>query len=103
MVVAYRANAITAWVVRRVAKVPYANLVNLVLGRLVVPELLLENCTPERLSSAVGQLLRDPAVREAQLAGFAEALEKLGRGSPSPSLRAADEVLAVIGRRKAQT
>jgi lipid-A-disaccharide synthase len=98
MVVAYRANPFTAWLLRRVVKVPYANLVNLVLGRLVVPELLLEDCTPERLSSAVERLLCDAAARTAQRAGFAEAMTRLGRGGPSPSLRAADEVLAVIAR-----
>src|SRR5262249_48922461 len=99
MVVAYRTNPLTAWLLRRMVKVPYANLVNLVLGRAVVPELLLEDCTPERLSSAVERLLTDPAAREAQRGGFAEALDRLGRGGASPSLRAADEVLALIARR----
>jgi len=98
MVVAYRANPVTAWLVRRVVKVPYANLVNLVLGRGVVPELLQDDCTAERLSSAVIELLRGSEARARQRAGFAEALAQLGSGGTSPSLRAADEVLALIAR-----
>lgn len=100
MIVAYRTSPITAWVVRRLVKVSFANLVNLVLGRLLVPEMIMEDCVPERLSSAVAPLMLDEAARRTQRDGFAEALEKLGRGGASPSVRAADEVLAVIARRR---
>ena len=41
-VIAYRTNALTGWYLRRVVKAKYANLVNLILDRLAVPELLLE-------------------------------------------------------------
>src|SRR5260221_5803090 len=41
-----------SWWLRRVVKAPYANLVNIILGRLAVPELLLEECTADRISSA---------------------------------------------------
>jgi lipid-A-disaccharide synthase len=95
-VVAYRANPVTSWLVRRVAKVPYVNLINLVLGRELVPELLLEECTPDRLISPIERLMTDAAAREAQRAGFAEALDRLGRGGTSPSLNAADAVLGVM-------
>jgi lipid-A-disaccharide synthase len=98
MAVTYRVNRLTAWLVRRVVKVKYVNLVNLLLDRPLVPELLMEDCTPERLAAAMRRLLGDPAARDEQRRGFALALDRLGRGSFSPSLRAADEVLAVIER-----
>jgi lipid-A-disaccharide synthase len=95
-VIAYRTNALTGWYLRLVVKAKYANLVNLILDRLVVPELLLEECTPDRLSSALERLLADDDARRAQQAGYRECLAILGSGGMSPSLRAADQVLAVI-------
>jgi lipid-A-disaccharide synthase len=98
--VTYRVNRLTAWLVGRVIKVKYANLVNLLLDRLLVPELLMENCTPERLAAEARRLMTDQAVREEQRRGFAAALERLGRGQFSPSRRAAEEVLAAIARHR---
>jgi lipid-A-disaccharide synthase len=98
-VIAYRTNALTGWYLRRVVKAKYANLVNLILDRLVVPELLLEECTPDRLSSALEQLLVDETARRAQQAGYRECLVILGGEGMPPSERAADQVLAVIAER----
>ncbi len=102
-VIAYRTNAVTGWYLRRVVKAKYANLVNLILDRLVVPELLLEECTPDRLSLALEQLLGDESARRAQQSGYRECLTILGSGGISPSLRAADQVLAVIAERANRT
>jgi lipid-A-disaccharide synthase len=98
-VIAYRVNPVSGWLLKRIVKVPYANLVNLLVGREAVPEMLLERCTPEALSSELVPLFDDPAARAAQLEAYEAALTKLGAGGPSPSLRAADEVLRVIGMR----
>ncbi len=95
-VVAYRISALTHALVRHVVKVKYANLVNLVLDRPAVPELLQDECTPEKLGAALTRLIDDPDARAAQAASCEAALHALGYGSVSPSLRAADDVLAVI-------
>lgn len=98
-VIAYRTNPLTGWLLRRVVRAPYANLVNLILDRPLVPELLLEQCTPEALSLELDRLLGEETARAAQRAGYAEALHRLGAGGPSPSLRAADQVLAIMKAR----
>jgi lipid-A-disaccharide synthase len=98
-VVAYRANPLTGWLLRRLVKVRYANLVNLLIEREAVPELLLERCTPAALHSAVLMLLVDSGARARQKEAYVEALAKLGRGGASPSVRAADVVLKVIAER----
>jgi lipid-A-disaccharide synthase len=95
-VIAYRVNPLTGWLVERLVKVKYANLVNLVLDREAVPELLLERCTPEALESAMASLVSDAQARAAQIAAYDEALARLGKGGPAPSRRAADVVLTVI-------
>ena len=98
-VITYRVNWLTAMLARRLLKIKWATLTNLLLERCVVPELLQEACRPDTLAAAVSTLLTDPAARAAQRAGMAEALERLGLGGPSPSDRAAAAVLAAIERK----
>jgi len=98
-VIAYRINALTHAYVSRVVKVRYANLINVILGREAVPELLQYECTPEKLAAAIERLIADKAAREAQIAACQEALQVLGYGGTSPALRAAEDVLAAIARK----
>jgi lipid-A-disaccharide synthase len=98
-VIAYKMNPITGFLARRIVKTRFVNLVNVILDRLVVPELLLEECTADRLSSALDALLDDAAARAVQVAGYRESLARLGRGGTAPSLRAADTVLAIMRAR----
>ncbi len=94
-VVAYRVNGLTAWLARRLIKVRYVNLINIVLGREAVPERLQNACRPDVLAADIDVLLNDPLTRKNQAEAVAEALRILGRNDESPSLRAAREVLAV--------
>jgi lipid-A-disaccharide synthase len=97
MVVAYRLNPITAMIARRLVKVEYASLLNLLSGAEIVPELLQEDCTPARLSAALLPLLADPAAAELQRRRFRSALDSLRppSGGP-PSEAAAREVLRLL-------
>ena len=96
MVVAYKMNPVTGWLARRLIRTRYVNLMNLVLDRDAVPELLQGDCTPDKLAKALFRLLTDEAAQRAQRAAFTEALEKLGRDGPPPSERAAEVVLEVM-------
>jgi lipid-A-disaccharide synthase len=99
MIVAYRVNPLTHALLRRIVKVDYVNLINLVLGRDAVPELIQQDCTPEKLAAAVAHLMNDAGARAQQIEDCAEGLRRLGQGQ-SPGLRAADTVLAVIAAKK---
>ncbi|MDR6291344.1 lipid-A-disaccharide synthase [Inquilinus ginsengisoli] len=103
-VIAYLINPLTAFVVRRLLTTKYANLVNIMLDRPAVPELLQENCTPDKLAAAIDRLLTDPAAVAAQREAYAEvARMMLLPDGAVPGDRAADVVLDVIrqGRRPA--
>lgn len=102
MVIGYRLWGPTYWAVRRAAKIKFANLINLLLDRLVVPELLQSDCTPDRLEAALLPLLTDEEVRTTQLAGFIQALSQLGFGREVPSHRAAEKILALVAERAAE-
>jgi lipid-A-disaccharide synthase len=100
MVIAYKASPLTAWMVRHfMIKVRYVTVVNLLLDRAVIPELLQENCRPERLADAVAALLSDPAAGRAQIAAALGAIGQLGTGDVPPSRRAARTILGVIAEK----
>lgn len=101
MVIGYRLNPITAFFVRRLARVKYASLVNLLADREVAPELLQEPCTPKNLATIIDELLRSSDAREAQREGFREAIAALGDPVPPPSERAAKVVLDAIAQHAA--
>jgi lipid-A-disaccharide synthase len=100
MVVGYRLNRLTEAFVARAVTVRQVNLVNLLLGRTLVPELLGRECTPERLAQALLPLIGDERVRAAHRQGYDAAMRRLGAGALSPSLRAAERILAIIAARR---
>ncbi|HXC90188.1 MAG TPA: lipid-A-disaccharide synthase [Stellaceae bacterium] len=100
MVVCYRLHPLTEALLDRVLKVRQVNLVNLLLERPLVPELLRGECTPDRLAAEMARLVRDEPVRAAHVAGYDDAMRRLGAGDGSPSLRAADRVLAIVAARR---
>ena len=79
LVVAARSSRLTAFLLRRLLRVPYLAMPNLIAGRAVVPELLQEAANPERVADAVQALLEGPA-REEQQAQLARLRECLSRG-----------------------
>jgi lipid-A-disaccharide synthase len=99
IVVAYRASALSAMLVRRMVTVRHVSLPNLILEREVVPELLQDACTADRLGDAAGALLDGGAAAVAQRAAFADLRARLGGDGPPPSERAARAVLDVLRAR----
>jgi lipid-A-disaccharide synthase len=97
MAIAYRAAPATAMIVRRLLRIRHVCLLNILAGRLVVPEFLQEDCRAERLAGAVSRLMEDDALRGAQQSGMREALVLLGLGGENPARRAAREVLTLMG------
>jgi lipid-A-disaccharide synthase len=100
MVVCYRLNPLTEALLDRVVKVRQVNLINLLLDRPVVCEMLRGECTPARLAAETARLVLDEPVRATHLAAYDRTLRRLGAGGRSPSLRAADQVLAIVAARR---
>ena len=97
MVVAYRVHPLTGWLARRLIRVQYVCLVNLVLGRPAVPELLAGECRPDRLAAALARLLASPAARAAQRRDLAAATARLRHPEGPAAERAARIILALAG------
>lgn len=95
MAVLYRLGSWTYLMGRLLVRLPYVSLVNLVLGRPVVPELLQGKARPEAVTDLVLSLLRD---REAIRTMRSELAELRGRlGESGASRRAAREVASRLG------
>jgi len=79
MIIAYRVNPLSGMIARRVLKVRWVGLVNLVADREVAPEFLQENAQVEMLAEAILPLL-DPTSPEArrQREGLALVRDRLG-------------------------
>jgi lipid-A-disaccharide synthase len=102
-VIAYRVNRLTAVLARRLIRVRYVSLPNLVMDRPIQPEMLQDDCTPTKLADALEPLLHDTARRAAYVAACQEAARSLGAFGEPPSRKAARIVLAEIGQGRAST
>lgn len=94
MVVVYRTSAASYAIGKRLVKVPWISLVNIVAGEEIVPELIQEQFHAERLEKEGAALLSAPE----QLAKMRFSLARVARqlGPPGGSERAADAVLGVL-------
>ena len=93
MVVAYRLNPATFWLMRRLIKVRFFSQPNLLADHPLVPEFLQDAATPEALGQAVLAWLDDP-VRVGVFESECRAIHaSLRRGATD---RAADAVLAIL-------
>jgi lipid-A-disaccharide synthase len=95
-IAAYRGSAIEAFVARKLIRLNMFILANLVLGDLVVPEYLQQDCTAEKLAAALAGILQEGPERARQLSAFARLDGVMHVGDERPSRQAADVVLATF-------
>jgi lipid-A-disaccharide synthase len=93
MVVGYRLQPLSYAVARLLVRVPNVALVNLIVGRTVVPELLQKMWCPDRLAAVTSEILTTGSAE--QKAGLAQARELLGR--PGASRQAAEAIAGYFG------
>ncbi|HVE23693.1 MAG TPA: lipid-A-disaccharide synthase [Acidocella sp.] len=96
MAVTYRVNPLSAAIGRRLIKVKHVAIINLLAGHALVPELLQENCTPEKLSATLQTLLTDANAAAMQRQGFSTALASLQAPDGKPSAAAAKAILKLL-------
>ena len=90
MVTYYRVNALSWLLGRRLVKVPFLSMVNLIAGRMIVKEFMQRDMTADNLTGEVTRLL-DPVAASAMRDSLAEVARRLS-GNRDAILQAADEV-----------
>ncbi len=97
MVVGYRLSNLSYALVSRLVKVPWVSLPNLLAQEELVPELLQDNATPEKLAEAVLERLDNPQERERLHEAFTRLHHLLRRDADE---RAAEAVSALIEKER---
>jgi lipid-A-disaccharide synthase len=93
VVVMYRLTAITHWLARRLVKLPFFGLINIIAGTEVVPELIQREVNGARIAAEVRRMA-EPATHARLRAALAAVREKLG--GPGASRRAAEAIMAAV-------
>ncbi len=83
MVVGYKIGVLAGFVVRKMAQTDYISLPNLIAGRAVVPEYLLNKCNGHQLAAAVAPLLQAGEERHRQLRELARIADRMRRHEPA--------------------
>jgi lipid-A-disaccharide synthase len=98
MVIVYRVSFFSSLVGRLLIKVKYIGLPNLVAERKIVPELIQEEASPERVAAEALKILRDAELRRKMAGEMEEACRRLGE--PGAARRAAGIVCSLLDEMK---
>ncbi|MEL7292789.1 MAG: lipid-A-disaccharide synthase [Pseudomonadota bacterium] len=93
MVVGYKVNRLTGWLVQKLAITKYVSLPNILADELLVKELLLDECEPEFLVPAVEEMLTQD--NHALIERFTEMHQLIRKDA---DVQAAQAVLKLIGK-----
>ncbi|GAA4451047.1 lipid-A-disaccharide synthase [Rurimicrobium arvi] len=90
-VVCYRGNPLSFWLARKLVKVKYISLVNLIMDAPVVTELIQDELNHERLRAELGKLLQDTPELRRMRGQYQQLRTLLGTGNASDT--AASEII----------
>ncbi|MEY4717391.1 MAG: hypothetical protein RL563_9, partial [Pseudomonadota bacterium] len=86
MLIAYRLSALSYWIGKRLVKIPFIGLPNIIAGRAVVKELIQQAFTAEQAAEEIQRLLFDEVYRADCLSGLLEVKALLGEGGGSTNM-----------------
>lgn len=99
-VVVYKANAVSVAIARLVIKIRFISLVNLIMDKQVVKELIQQDCTADKISDELRSLVENGKHRQEMLENYKALAERMG--SPGASGRTAELIIREL-RRKAES
>jgi lipid-A-disaccharide synthase len=96
-VVCYKGNAVSFWLATKLVKVKYISLVNLIMDKPVVTELIQHQLTQDNLKEALTRLLTNEQYKKTLQTDYAALWHSLG--SSHASTNAATEIIAVATKK----
>lgn len=93
-VVVYKTSSLNYQIAKTFVQIPNVALANVIVGRTVVPELLQNDLTAEKLALELKKVLLDDAIRRKMKAGYQEVVSALG--TTGAAKRVAEIALAMI-------
>ncbi|VVM07371.1 lipid-A-disaccharide synthase [Methylacidimicrobium cyclopophantes] len=95
-ILVYKANPITYTVAKRVVRVRFLSMVNLLADSEIIPELVQERLSPDEIAHAALRLLANSVERARMVEAMGAALRPIAE--PGASARAASRILALAAR-----
>lgn len=95
-VVCYKGNAISFWLATKLVDVKYISLVNLIMDKEVIKELIQEDFNPALLEVELNKILAPGEYKQELLKDYKELWQKLG--AEKASAKAADEILSLLSK-----
>ena len=90
----YKFNILTYFLMAMLIKMKMGNLINIIINKMLIPELLQSECTPQNINYYMNKILDDSQYRDNILKGTKDAIDSLNVGSGTSEL-AAKAVLRV--------
>ena len=84
--VGYITHPITYWIGRKIVKIKYISLGNLIIGRLGFKEFIQDECNPEALVREIRELVENEARRTQMLSDYADIRNALGNSGASSAV-----------------
>jgi lipid-A-disaccharide synthase len=91
-VIAYTFNALTNQMIKRMATTKYANLINILAGKPIIPEFVLDNCRDDLIAAKVLELMQNPAEAQAQVKEAKQYFTQLKPADMMPS----EKVVSIV-------
>ena len=96
-VVVYKGHPISITIARAVVKIKFISLVNLIMDKQVVKELIQQDCTDIRIAAELQMILNDVAYRSAMLAEYDKLDERMGK--PGASAKTAGLIIQYASKK----
>ena len=85
-VVGYITNPITYWIAKKIVKIKYISLGNLIINKLAFKEFIQDDCNPDALVKEIRTLIEDTDYRNRMLSDYADIRETLGGSGASAAV-----------------
>ena len=94
LIIAYKINFLTHFILKRMVKIKYANLLNLIAKKEIIPELLQEKCNADLISKKILEIIENKDCAQKQIIEANASLEILGLNKiKNPMNLAVNEIL----------
>ena len=82
-IIIYKINMINYWIMKLLVKVKFANIINIINNKEVIPELLQGECNAKEIFNSVNYLLGHPDLLNSQLESIKKTLKNIKSETPS--------------------
>jgi lipid-A-disaccharide synthase len=94
MIVGYKLNMLTYMIIKRLVKIKYASIINIIPNKEIIPEYIQSRFTADNIANALNELLSDKTKADKQVQEAQKILKTIGFGSKEvPSQKAAKIIL----------